>query len=85
MANLACKHVRALVAAGLLDGDARPAGRRQEAHPDATLAEHVYNEANAYRAMGTPLAKLFANTLDALSLKITMTQATTLDEYEAFA
>jgi SWIM zinc finger len=80
--NPPCKHVRALVAAGLLDNDARPARLRLDTNPEATLSEHVHNEAHAYRAIGTPLAKRFANTMDALSLKITLTQAATPDEYE---
>jgi hypothetical protein len=82
-ANPVCKHVRALVAAGLLHNNARPARHGLEANPGTTLAEHVHNEANAYRAMGTPLAKLLAHTMDALALKITMTQATTPEEYDA--
>jgi hypothetical protein len=56
---------------------------RLEANSDATLAELAHNEANAYRAMGTPVAKLSADTMDALALKITMTQATTPEEYDA--
>jgi hypothetical protein len=34
---------------------------RLEANSDATLAEHAHNQANAYRAMETLLAKMFAN------------------------
>ena len=45
--------------------------------------EYYFTDADDFRALGTPLAKLFApTTTDALSLKITMTQGTTPEEYD---
>lgn len=78
-----CKHVRALVAAGLLDADVRQQRPRLAAPSSATLAEHADHEANAYQAIGGPVATLFAQTMAELALKIRLTQATTPDEYEA--
>jgi hypothetical protein len=80
--NATCKHVRTLVAAGLLDADPATAQPRMDPGPDATLAEKADREANAYRAWGTPVGDLFARTFEELATKIRMTQATTPDEYE---
>jgi hypothetical protein len=44
-----CKHVRALVAAGLLDAVGRETRPRMAAPPTATLAEQADHEASAYR------------------------------------
>lgn len=75
-----CKHVRALVAAGLLDNETRS---RLDVHPNATLAEKAENEADAYRALGTDEGEMFGRTMDELAMKIRMTQAATPHEYEA--
>lgn len=78
-----CKHVRALVAAGLLDSEAPPPQIRLYAPKEPTLAEMTQHEADSYRTLGTPEGMLFARTLDELALKIRMTAATTPDDYEA--
>jgi hypothetical protein len=80
--NATCKHVRVLVAAGLLDADPATSRPRMDPGPDATLAENADREADAYRALGTSVGDLFARTFEELAVKIRMTQATTPDEYE---
>ena len=80
--NATCKHVRALVAAGVLDADPGTSHAHVNRSPDATLAEKAEHEADAYRALGTAEGNLFARMFEELALKIRMTRATTPDEYE---
>ncbi len=47
-----------------------------------SLAGGVDREADAYRALGTPLGGLIAGALDELALKVRLTGAATPDEYE---
>jgi|GEM_PF-5514567 len=77
-----CKHIRALLLAGLLSGDYLPL-TCPDGEEKASLDGIVQREADTFRALDTPASLLIARTLDELATKIRMTQAKTPDEYDA--
>lgn len=69
------------------DGESQPAeptpdDRPAESWPRFTLAELADQEAMAYRAWCNDVGELFAKHMDELALKIRMTDATNVEEYE---